>query len=115
MVAFLVGTGFASFKVIAVGIVPSTAVALAWGIVFSLLLFVVLAEMVDRLKSKLLFLKYLSWWRKKTLEEAEAEESDRHSIMSAAVSVRSRRTRINLDFFKRRKKDSRRDTVLELT
>lgn len=115
MGSFLAGLGIICFEFAVNGLIPTILYAVVWGFVSLMIIVTVLSQLEARLSmswQRFLVFKYLLWWRKKAPEEAENDEADRHSIMTTADSVRSRRTRINLDFFMRRKKDSRRDTVL---
>ncbi len=113
MGSFLAGLGIICFEFVVNGLVPTILYAIVWGFVSLMIVATILTQLEARLGvSWRQFAVSLLWWRKKTREEEENEEADRHSITTTADSVRSRRTRINLDFFMRRKKDSRRDTVI---
>jgi len=113
MGSFLAGLGIICFEFVVNGLVPTILYAIVWGFVSLMIVATILTQLEARLGvSWRQFAMSLLWWRKKTREEEENEEADRHSITTTADSVRSRRTRINLDFFMRRKKDSRRDTVM---
>lgn len=102
MVAFLVGLGLAGFKVIAGGILGSTAIALAWGINLFLLSLIVLVEVESRLNMSWRRFKLFKWvlgLRKTNREVEESENMDSNSINTTAdvASTRPRRGLVNFD------------------
>ncbi len=113
MGSFLAGLGIICFEFVVNGLVPTILYAIVWGFVSLMIVATILTQLEARLgvSWRQFAAVRLLWWRKKTREDEENEEADRHSITTTADSVRSRRTRINLDFFMRRKKDSRRDML----
>ncbi|KLO13357.1 hypothetical protein SCHPADRAFT_997460 [Schizopora paradoxa] len=125
MGSFLVALGVICFVFAVNGLIPTILYAIVWGFVSLMIIFTILSQLEARMSLRwnqfkvfrwVRWFKRLAWWKKKSKEEEEEEEieMDRRSISTNADSVRSMRTRMKLDFFMRRKKDSRRDTVFDL-